>query len=170
MLVAYLQTAQHWIRGESGLMVRSLVEKLINAVSQSIQKPGQCLSREISLVMTSPRNILSKGFFQCPQPSYEIILVDHGNGTASSLMLGAVAGTTKGDQVFGAIVFGFVILVVDSEAMFSDSLRLSPLVFCPVQYTSSRIPGIASGRLFYFEGNVRPVLRIPIFHLSFLQT
>ncbi|ANV85746.1 hypothetical protein AWQ21_14525 (plasmid) [Picosynechococcus sp. PCC 7003] len=45
VLVAYLQTAQHWIRGESGLMVQNLVTKLINAVSQSIPEAGKLLEQ-----------------------------------------------------------------------------------------------------------------------------
>ncbi|AMA10720.1 hypothetical protein AWQ23_14840 (plasmid) [Picosynechococcus sp. PCC 73109] len=86
-------------------------------------------------------------------------------------MLGAVAGTTKGDQVFGTIVFGFVILVVDSEAMFSDLTTAQSFSFLPGFNTlQTAFLASPSGCLFHFESNVRPVLRIPIFHLSFLQT
>ncbi|ACB00905.1 MULTISPECIES: hypothetical protein [Cyanophyceae] len=45
VLVAYLQTAQHWIRGENGLVVRGLVEKLIAAISRSIPEAGKLLEQ-----------------------------------------------------------------------------------------------------------------------------
>ena len=45
VLVAYLQTAQHWIHGESGLMVQNLVTKLINAVAQSFPEAGALLEQ-----------------------------------------------------------------------------------------------------------------------------
>ncbi|AMA10721.1 hypothetical protein [Picosynechococcus sp. PCC 73109] len=59
VLVAYLQTAQHWIHGESGLMVRGLVEKLINAVSQSIPEAGALLEQG-----NQPGHDITKEYFE----------------------------------------------------------------------------------------------------------